>query len=166
MPISELGPAERFAAGAIGSPGRRRFYLSIVAGGQTFALLTEKEQIAALAARGLEVLEEHGISSDDGAVERILEEGLEIADPGEGGEDFRVGSIAIGLSPSELLTVTVESAEGEDGVNFIIAPEQFRAMAVVALEVVASGRPTCPWCRLPMDPEGHHCPAQNGHRRP
>lgn len=165
MAVEDLGPAERFAAGAIGEPGSRRFYLVVTAAGADHALLAEKEQIATLASRGLEILEEHEISSDPEAVERLVEEGLPIDDPGDGGERFRVGEIAIGLSSSELLTVTIEAAEEDDGVTFVIAPEQFRAMAVVALRVVAEGRPTCPWCRLPMDPEGHECPARNGHHR-
>lgn len=165
MAVEDLGPAERFAAGAIGEPGKRRFYLELVAGGVTYALAAEKEQIAALASRGLEILDEHEISSDDEAVERLIAEGLPIEDPGEDGERFRVGDISISLSSAELLTVIIESAEGDDGVSFVIAPEQFRAMAIVALQVVASGRPTCPWCRLPMDPDGHECPARNGHHR-
>lgn len=166
MAIEDLGPAERFAAGAIGEPGQRRFYLVVTAAGVDHALLAEKEQIATLASRGLEILDEHDISSDQEAVERLIDEGLPIEDPGAEGERFRVGDISISLSSSELLTVTIESSEADDGVSFVIAPEQFRAMAVVALQVVASGRPTCPWCRLPMDPQGHECPARNGHHRP
>lgn len=166
MALEELGPAERFAAGAVGPPGRRRFYLEVTAAGVAYSFLVEKEQMAALAVQGLEVLEEQGISSDEEAVERMIGDGLTIGDPGEGGEVFRVGEISIALSPSELLTVTLVSAEdGAHRVSFVIAPEQFRAMAAVALRVVAAGRPRCPWCRLPMDPEGHDCPARNGHRR-
>jgi uncharacterized repeat protein (TIGR03847 family) len=161
MEIEELGPAERFTAGAIGSPGDRRFYLQVVAAGTAHSLLAEKAQIAALGSQGLEILEEHEISSDDAAVDRLVAEGLEVEDPGFGGERFRVGTISIAMAPSELLTVTVESIEEDDAVTFVIAPEQFRAMAMVALEVVAAGRPTCPWCRLPMDPEQHECPARN-----
>lgn len=161
MDIEDLGPAERFAAGAIGRPGERRFYLQVVAAGVAHSLLAEKAQIAALGSQGLEILEEHEISSDDEAVGRLVAEGLELDDPGIDGERFRVGSISIAMAPSELLTVTVESIDEDDGVTFVIAPEQFRAMAMVALEVVAAGRPTCPWCRLPMDPEHHECPARN-----
>lgn len=161
MEIEDLGPAERFTAGAIGSPGDRRFYLQVVAAGTSHSLLAEKAQIAALGAQGLEILEDHEISSDEAAVDRLVEAGLEIEDPGLDGERFRVGTISIAMAPSELLTVTVESIEEDDAVTFVIAPEQFRAMAMVALEVVAAGRPTCPWCRLPMDPEHHECPARN-----
>jgi len=31
--------------------------------------------------------------------------------------------------------------------------------------VVAAGRPPCPLCGLPLDPDGHVCPRQNGYRR-
>jgi uncharacterized repeat protein (TIGR03847 family) len=161
MAIEDLGPAERFAAGAVGRPGHRRFYLQVTAGGLQHSMLAEKAQIAALASQGLEILDEHAVSSDGQAVGRLIELGLDIADPGEEGERFRVGTISISMAPSELLTITIESIEEDDAVNFVIAPEQFRAMATVALQVVAAGRPTCPWCRLPMDPENHECPARN-----
>ena len=32
--------------------------------------------------------------------------------------------------------------------------------------VVGRGRPRCQFCGNPMDPEGHVCPATNGHRAP
>ncbi len=161
MEIDDLGPAERFAAGAVGRPGQRRFYLQVTAGGSWHSMLAEKAQIAALASQGLEILDEHDVSSDTEAVDRIMAQGLDINDPGEDGDRFRVGTISISMAPSELLTITVESVDEDDAVTFVIAPEQFRAMATVALRVVAAGRPTCPWCRLPMDPENHECPARN-----
>jgi uncharacterized repeat protein (TIGR03847 family) len=40
-----------------------------------------------------------------------------------------------------------------------------RAFAKRALDVVNAGRPPCPLCSLPLDPEGHVCPRQNGYRR-
>lgn len=164
--IEDLGPAERFAAGAVGEPGARRFYLQIRTAGRVQSLLAEKEQVAALAAEGVRVLDAHGISSDESVVDAIVSAGLPIEDPGEDGERFRVGRVSIGMAPSELLTVTIESTEEDDGISFVIAPEQFRAMATVALDVVAAGRPTCRWCRLPVDPEGHECPARNGGSHP
>jgi len=166
MEIEDLGPAERIVAGAIGEPGSRRFYLQVTAGGERVTMLAEKSQIAALATQGVAILDESGISSDEGAVDRLVAAGMFVEDPGYDGERFRVGEIAIALAQSELLTVTVESIDEDDAVTFIIAPEQFRAMARVAIEVVESGRPTCPWCRLPMDPDGHACPARNGNHRP
>lgn len=165
MAIDDLGPAERIVAGAVGEPGQRRFYLQIVAGGEPTSLLAEKVQVAALAEQGLAILEERGISSEAEAVDRLIAQGLPIEDPGEGNERFRVGDISIALGGSELLTVEISSVDATDGVSFVIAPEQFQAMARVALEVVHQGRPLCQWCQLPMDPEGHKCPSRNGHHR-
>lgn len=164
--IEDLGPAERFAAGAAGEPGSRRFYLQVRAAGGVHSLLAEKQQVSALAEEGVRVLDAHGISSDASVVDAIVAAGLPIEDPGEGGERFRVGQVSIGMAPSELLTITIESVDEDDGVSFVIAPEQFRAMAKVALDVVAAGRPTCQWCRLPIDPGGHECPARNGGSHP
>jgi uncharacterized repeat protein (TIGR03847 family) len=161
MELDDLGPAERFAAGAVGRPGQRRFYLQVVAAGVPTSMLAEKEQISALATQGIHILDQNGVSSDEGAVGLLISGGLAVDDPGEDGERFRVGTISISMAPSELLTVTIESVDEDDAVSFVIAPEQFRAMAAVAIEAVAAGRPTCPWCRLPMDPENHECPARN-----
>lgn len=165
MAIEDLGPAEQIVAGAIGEPGQRRFYLQVTAAGERVTMLAEKSQIEALATQGVAILEEHGISSDDLAVDRLIAQGMFVDDPGFDGERFRIGEISLALSPSELLTITVEDTEAADGVTFVIAPEQFRAMARVAVDVVASGRPSCPWCKLPMNPEGHQCAARNGHHR-
>jgi uncharacterized repeat protein (TIGR03847 family) len=165
MAVDDLGPAERIAAGAVGEPGQRRFYLQIVAGGQSTSLLAEKLQVAALAEQGLAILAERGITSEQEAVDRLIADGLPVEDPGEGNERFRVGDISISLGGSELLTVDISSIDETDAVSFVIAPEQFQAMAQVALEVVQQGRPLCQWCQLPMDPDGHKCPSRNGHHR-
>ena len=39
--------------------------------------------------------------------------------------------------------------------------DQVRAMVASGATAVASGRPRCPLCDFPMDPEGHHCPRWN-----
>jgi uncharacterized repeat protein (TIGR03847 family) len=41
--------------------------------------------------------------------------------------------------------------------------EQMLSLARHAAAVSARGRPRCPLCGNPMDPEGHVCPALNGH---
>lgn len=165
MAVEDLGPAERIVAGAVGEPGRRRFYLQIHTGGEATSLLAEKQQVAALAEQGLRILAARDIGSEQEAVDRLVARGLTVEDPGDGNERFRVGEISIALGNAELLIVEISSVEEDDGVSFVIAPEQFRAMAQVALEVVAAGRPLCPWCQFPMDPDGHACPARNGHHR-
>lgn len=44
--------------------------------------------------------------------------------------------------------------------------EQMLALSRHGAEVAARGRPRCQFCGNPMDPEGHQCPAMNGHRGP
>jgi uncharacterized repeat protein (TIGR03847 family) len=38
---------------------------------------------------------------------------------------------------------------------------QALAFAGRAAELMASGRPSCRFCGLPIDPEGHPCPRMN-----
>ncbi|MGH8928941.1 MAG: DUF3090 family protein [Acidimicrobiia bacterium] len=161
MAVDDLGPAERLAAGAIGQPGQRRFFLEVIAGGQIHSFLCEKGQVAELAQQGLHLLAVVGLSSDEEAVERLVHSGLSITDPQE--PKFRIGSIGIAITQSEFLSITLGSVEEDHSATFVVTPEQFRAMALVAVEVVAAGRPICPRCGLPEDPEGHRCPSVNGH---
>ncbi len=44
--------------------------------------------------------------------------------------------------------------------------EQMLALSRHGAAVAARGRPRCQFCGNPMDPEGHTCPALNGHGRP
>ena len=158
--MNDLGPAERFVAGAIGEPGHRRFYLEVVANGVRHSLLDEKEQIAALGSQGLRILATRTIDVDPYAVKSLLASGLDVSQPEA--EDFRVGTISVGITDEDMVVVSVEDIEGAHGISFMVAPEQFAAMALRALDVVAAGRPVCQWCRLPMDdPDDHTCPAWN-----
>lgn len=46
-----------------------------------------------------------------------------------------------------------------------ISPAAARAFISRAERVIAAGRPPCPLCGLPLDPDGHICPRHNGYRR-
>lgn len=161
--MRSLGPAEHFAAGAIGEPGSRTFYFHITAGGEPLWLAAEKQQVAAFAEHAIQLLAASEIVASPEAVEGILAR-LEITDPLE--PVFRVGAMAMNTDPDgQLVTVVIESADPEtdDGIEFAITPEQLQAMALKSLEAVGQGRPLCALCRLPKDPEGHRCPSTNGH---
>ena len=161
MAVEDLGPAERLAAGAIGQPGRRRFFLEVTAGGQVHSFPCEKGQVAELARQGLQLLALASLESDEEAVERLVQSHLPIVDPEE--PKFRISSIGVAVHLNEFLSITLGSVEDEDSATFVVTPEQFRAMALVAVDVVAAGRPICPRCGLPEDPDGHRCPSVNGH---
>ena len=160
MAMNNLGPAEKFLVGAIGPPGKRRFYFQVVADGEEHSMLAEKQQVQALATQGWRSLQQSGVVVDTEAVESLLAADLEISDP-DGEEDFRVGTINVGIRPSGLMNLSFESDRDEQGLMFMVSPEQFRAMVVITRRLIRAGRPTCPWCRLPRNPQGHECPARN-----
>jgi len=57
----------------------------------------------------------------------------------------------------------VEEAEPER-VRFWATREQMLSLARHGATVCAQGRPLCQLCHNPLEPEGHRCPALNGHR--
>jgi uncharacterized repeat protein (TIGR03847 family) len=50
-------------------------------------------------------------------------------------------------------------------VRLFATREQMFALSRHGAEVAQRGRPTCQYCGNPMDPEGHACPAMNGHSK-
>lgn len=175
----ELDPVDRITADAIGEPGERAFCLQARKGGDLVTVLVEKQQVELLAASILEILSRIGLETGEGPDddEMDLEEPLEPM--------WRAGRLSIGYEqerdlillelvelvpddeeePSEEADVTPSSAELDaDRVRLWATREQMLALSRHGAEVVARGRPTCQFCGNPIDPEGHRCPAMNGHR--
>jgi uncharacterized repeat protein (TIGR03847 family) len=96
-------------------------------------------------------------------------------------EAFRAGSLTLGWD-GDLERVLIEArAQSEDGEE--IDPDQdddededgpdllrvrmtavaARSFVTRAVRIVAAGRPPCPLCGAPLDPQGHICPRRNGH---
>jgi len=150
-----LGRIERMIAGAVGEPGRRTFYLEMLTDAGPEWFLLEKQQVAALAERAVELAEDLGAPPQ--------EPGPELETAGE--PTFRVGQIALGREAGDVVVV-LSPAEGEqEPVAATVSPEALDAMARRALLVVAAGRPPCRFCGNPEDPAGHACPASNGDLR-
>ncbi|MGH3444006.1 MAG: DUF3090 family protein, partial [Nocardioidaceae bacterium] len=59
----------------------------------------------------------------------------------------------------------VDEPEPEQILLVRLPAGQARAFSARAQAVVGAGRPPCPFCGGPMDPEGHLCPRANGFRR-
>jgi uncharacterized repeat protein (TIGR03847 family) len=174
-PSFELDAPDHFTAGAIGPPGQRVFYLQSREGGRVITLKVEKEHVRALAEYlgGLLARVKGGPAQVRG--------GGELLEPVEPVWD--VGSIAVGydeprdrvvVEASELLEeVEEEEAKGEQAgeesgpppamARFRITRAQAAAFVDRANDLMKGGRPSCPICSRPMDPEGHVCPRSNGH---
>jgi uncharacterized repeat protein (TIGR03847 family) len=58
-----------------------------------------------------------------------------------------------------------EDEEGPPLLRVRLSGTAARAFVSRAQAVVAAGRPPCPFCANPLDPEGHVCPRANGYRR-
>jgi uncharacterized repeat protein (TIGR03847 family) len=145
-------PPERFVAGTVGQPGDRTFYLQASGGGRLVSVALEKVQVAILAERLEELLEEvrrRGAGDVPTVAPKELEDTAPLDSPVD--EEFRVGSMGLAWD-GEDEKVVIEALAQQDTED-----EDER--------VVAAGRPPCPLCGLPLDPEGHICPRQNGHRR-
>ncbi len=67
-------------------------------------------------------------------------------------------------------TTIGEEGSGEapdrDRLRVWASREQMLALSRHGAEVAARGRPRCQFCGNPIDPDGHTCPAMNGHRSP
>jgi uncharacterized repeat protein (TIGR03847 family) len=172
--VVDLGPVDRITADADGEPGMRTFYLQARAGTEVITIVVEKEQVQLLAASVLELLtdvpHETGPGPDDDEL------GLELpVDP-----RWRAGRLSIGYDEDRdrfLLEVTEFVPESEDEgdersepedepetIRLWATREQMLALSRHGTEVAERGRPTCQFCGNPIDPEGHACPATNGHR--
>ncbi|PRX98629.1 DUF3090 family protein [Allonocardiopsis opalescens] len=184
MPVYFYDQPERFVAGTVGQPGDRAFFLQARSEGRTTSVGLEKMQVSALAERIEELLDElakRSITGDD--VPSATPEELRDDEPLDQPllEDFRVGTLALAWDPETSRVLIEAQAAGEaddepaeplsddldserDVLRVRITPAAARAFAERALRVVAAGRPNCPLCGLPLDPDGHVCPRANGYR--
>jgi uncharacterized repeat protein (TIGR03847 family) len=176
-------PPDRFVAGTVGQPGERTFFLQASGDGRTVSVALEKLQVSALAERLDELLDEvRRRQGSDSAVPAISPPQLEDVAPLDAPveEEFRVGTLALAWDDDDALVIIEAQSERADGpeesdgapsdvetdadmLRVRLSPAVARAFAKRALRVVAAGRPPCPLCGNPLDPEGHICPRQNGH---
>ena len=101
----DLNPVQRIVADAVGEPGNRIFFLQARQGAQIVSLIMEKQQVAALAASILQLLEE--LEAQNPELSRAQSQAklmsLEMPlDPA-----FRVGQLGLGYDEEEDLVVIV-----------------------------------------------------------
>jgi uncharacterized repeat protein (TIGR03847 family) len=180
-------PPDRFVAGTIGQPGERSFFLQAREGGRVVSVALEKIQVAVLAERLGALLDELGRRGV--AEEAVADAAIEVPSTGDDvspldeplNEAFRAGSLTLGwdggagrvlvearavdedgepIDPDE---DDDEDDEGPDLLRVRMTAAAARGFVARAERVVAAGRPPCPLCGAPLDPQGHICPRRNGH---
>src|SRR6266540_3052373 len=131
---------ERFVAGTVGEPGARTFFLQARDGSRITSIACEEELRAGTMTLAWEADAERVVIEVFAAVPEAPE-------------------------PEEEPDLT--TLENGDGEVFVVSitEEQARAFARRAVALVAAGRPSCPFCGRPIDPQGHICARANGYRR-
>jgi uncharacterized repeat protein (TIGR03847 family) len=66
---------------------------------------------------------------------------------------------------AEIPDIADDGPDGPDTLRAWMTPAYARSFAERARQVVSAGRPPCPFCNQPLDPQGHVCPRANGYRR-
>ncbi|ROQ39810.1 putative repeat protein (TIGR03847 family) [Frondihabitans sp. PhB188] len=166
---------DRLIVGTVGHPGSRSFYLQAKDGRRVVSVALEKEQSAVLAEKIDEILDDlmahegNPFSVPSGTpVELVDNEPLE--QPVD--SQFRTGAMTLGwdVTTSQVVIEAYPVDDSDDDVDEIDAETEpaemmqvripvgtARAFAKRTLEIVGAGRPLCPLCGQPMDPEGHVC---------
>jgi len=167
-----LDRVDRISADAIGGPGARIFYLQARRGEALVTGLVEKEQVQLLAAAVLDLLATIGLETGTGPAEDAmdLEQPFELR--------WRAGRLSIGYEEDpDLFLLEIEEFQPEldeedpelllrneaETLRLWATREQMFALSRHSAAVADRGRPTCQYCGNPLDPEGHACPAMNGH---
>ncbi len=180
--IFNFDAPDRFTTGTVGEPGNRTFFLQARSGPRVVSVIVEKEQVAVLADRMGQLLEEMRSRGVDVPLE--LSEGSRDTTPLDEPliEQFRVGSMVLtwdGEEPEIVVEARAEveedeedtdedeaaddATEGPDVLQVRMPASAARVFVDRALRVISAGRPPCPFCGLPLNPEGHICPRRNGH---
>ena len=167
----DIDPVDRITVGTVGQPGQRTFYLQARSGRQTVSLVMEKEQVGALASALDQLLESLAEKNPllSTSEDNIVLTRMDLDEPIE--EAFRIGQLGLGYDEGRdiLVIIAQELGSGEEGeeldtARLTFTRDQGRSLALHGAELINQGRPRCPQCGEPMNPEGHLCVKKNGHR--
>lgn len=175
--VHEFNWPDRAVIGTIGLPGARTFYLQVRSGRQLVSVALEKEQSALLAEKIDEILDQlltvegNPFSVPTGTPPELVDnDPLDTVE-----EDFRAGTMSLGWDPSTAQVIIEAYPLAEDDAEDVdpsldadqdddsemllvrIPVGTARAFARRTREVVGAGRPACPLCGYPVDPDGHVC---------
>lgn len=170
--LVDFNPVSRITIGTTGPPGQRTFLLQASQNTSTVTLKLEKEQARVLASAILELLEDldEKYPRAYSKLDEPLTSDLMLQEPMD--PIFVVGQIGLGYDQDQDLVVLViqeiqleETEASPATARFWATRPQMKALSNHTLEVVEQGRPICPLCDSPIDPDGHFCPKSNGHEK-
>ncbi len=146
MPIVHgFDPPERFVAGTVGEPGARTFFLQARDGARLVSVALEKQQVAALAERVDELLDEvMGDARTRSVVPAVAPVALADDEPLDLPieEEFRAGTMTLSWDPADERVVIEVFPVGEELVGLSEAVEGDRNETVQAEIAGADDEPT------------------------
>lgn len=163
--FAEYDAVDEFAVGALGEPGARVFLLQCRTGEERITIKLEKQQAQAMALYLRRVLDDLPAVQAP-VVAAALEPPFDT--------EFVLGEIGLGYEREgarvlvQLDEVETLDDEGEivpdaprGHVRVFLSAAQALAFCDQSDNAVAGGRPTCRWCDLPINADGHLCPKMN-----
>lgn len=167
----DVDPCDHITADAVGKPGQRVFYIQAFQEQRTITVVIEKAQLHSLAIGIEQFLAQIGAQNPNllEASGDYVEDVMRINPPVD--PIFRAGEIGLGYDKErDLIVLFVKEILSEEDdpesaavIRFWATRTQMRQLARWGAEVVSRGRPICPQCGQPEEPEGHFCPKKNGH---
>ena len=164
----DLGVVDSVVAEDIGEPGQRTFRVTPAGPRGEAVIWMEKEQLFQIGLAIKQFIARIAPVEDPRPFEPERPAPL-VPDSAE----FKAADIRIRHDrESDVFTIEAADSESEaeddDEEPEIVLQFSFRRqmaeeLAEQALKVVAAGRPRCPLCGGPIDPDGHICPKSNGH---
>jgi len=173
--VHEFAWPDRVVIGTVGQPGSRTFYLQVRTGARIVSIAMEKQQSALLSEKIDEMLDQlMDTQGNPFSVPTTTPIELVDNDPLDQpvAEEFRTGAMGLGWDPStvQIVLEAYPIVEGDETSEFEVVslePAEMltvrmpvgtaRAFAKRTREVVGAGRPMCPLCGNPIDPDGHTC---------
>ncbi len=164
---TDFGVVSRLDADAVGSPGQRTFRLVVTSREGTATLWLEKEELQAL---GVAINQLMAQLSGRPEWKRYGSEPEPYKPGGEVSPDplveFKIGQLSLGYEADTSMFVLLAhdsegDPEGPPTFTCQASSRQLRALSRRIESVLSAGRPRCPLCGDPMEPEGHVCVRAN-----
>ena len=101
--------------------------------------------------------------ADPVEVEFELEDDDDEAADGDADDEPGNAELEASIAATIQAAFEADDDDGPDVLRVRMTADDARSFVERAARIVASGRPPCPLCGQPLDPQGHICPRRNGH---
>ena len=168
---THLGIVDELEVLTYGEPGQRTFNITAYSERGSAIVWLEKEQLYNIAFSLANALDR--MNPDDEIVDRTL---TDIPDDSEGDVEFKAARIAMQYDAGRKVFLFAAAGIDMEDINageedpepiilqFGFSHQQAVSIAQRGMDIVAAGRPICPYCHIAINQgEEHTCERRNGH---